>query len=112
MDPPQRRYTFDDFLSPQKIAVRCDGSPHFEALLTHLLNNGYDNGRYLHNNINRMTPETAICYGHCNNGYAQWATVDTFLWLGYTVIYAENLLDIIVLPQAEMNDFLNFLENA
>ena len=49
-------------------------------------------------------------YVHMELRLIQKAGISTFISLGYTVISAEELSDIIVLPDIQVSDFLNFLE--
>lgn len=111
MDPPNlHRYTVSDFLSEQKIAVKYDRSQSFIAFADFLLKSGFDSANVLKEGWITLHEGMAICYYHNKNQFIQKSSIPTFISLGYTVISAEELLDIIVLPDIQVSDFLNFLE--
>lgn len=112
MDPPSyaSTYTIDDFLSEKKIAVRFSESDAYQNLCAILIEKGYDGGETLAGKLPK--PGDAIIYFHNCHNWVQKGSHDTLAWLGYTLIEADDLCDLIPDFNFKVEDILDLLEDA
>lgn len=112
MDPPSytSAYTVDDFLSEKLIAVRFSESDAYQSLCAILIEKGYDGGETLTGNLPK--PGDAIVYFHHRNNWVQKGSYDALTRLGYTLIEADDLCDLIPDFNFKVEDILDLLEDA
>lgn len=110
MDPPSPQlYTIDDFLSEKRIAIRFDGSAAYHELCKILISNGYDQSGTLEREAPRLGD--GIVYRHHENRWVQKGSCTVLAGLGYTIIDAEQLIDLLPDFPSKVGDILNFLED-
>ena len=110
MDPPfPQLYTIDDFLSEKRIAIRFNGSAAYHELCKILIANGYDQNDTLERELPRLGD--GIVYRHHDNHWVQKGPCTVLAELGYIVIEAEQLIDLLPDFPSKVDDILNLLED-
>lgn len=112
MDPPSRtpQFTIKDFLSKKKIAVRFSTSDAYRRLCEILIEDGYDSSETLANELPKKGD--AIVYNHNSNTWIQKGTYEAFIRLGYVLIEAEDLVDVMTVFDSDIGEILSLLEDT